>query len=158
MLQVATVMHATPSRVRLRFENHTEVERKRVVDLFAKTGNIKYAYRPGTRSLVIRRQGAEGSLMPAVEALAESGLVTIGRRPPKSYSEQLSEVIESGDEAIRRASGGKIDGRFIAFLALGGLAAWQFSRKQFLPAGLTLLIDGLALLEISRLKDQHPEK
>ena len=104
---------------------------------------------------MITRNGPAGSLLPAVERMAASGLVQLELpEAGPSIRAEIGKVFVRGDEAVQGATHKRVDGKLVAFCLLGGLGLFQFSRKQFLPAGLTLLLDAIALLEISKLKNK----
>lgn len=146
-LPTAYVSHRVAGRVRLRIPNmrHQEPYFERLrTGLASVPGLHRLTTNTRTASVLIEYSGE-------LEALDQLGkrldLFTIVSRPhPHSLSEFLHKATSAPDALLKQVSDGRVDVAGVTALALAGMGISQMLRGHALPAGWTLLWNGINLV------------
>ena len=77
--------------------------------------------------------------------------------PSDQIAAELQRIWRICDRLVLRLSGKRLDLKLLLFFALGGFGVMQMKKGKWLPAGLTLLLNGLAILQFSRRPAQNAE-
>ena len=146
-LPFAFVSHQVDGRVRLR------VPTKRHQSEYFEQLRQVLASLPGLRRLTTNtRTGSvlieySGQLEALEELGPRLGLFQLQNRPhPHSISEWLYTLTSQPDDFLKRVSNGRVDAAGVTALALAGLGVSQIVRGHALPAGWTLLWNGINLV------------
>jgi len=146
-LPSAFVSHQVPGRVRLRVPAMRHQE-----DYFARMRE-QLASIPGLRRLTTNTRTASvlieyvGEIEPLEAIGPRLSLFTLEQRPhPHSLSELLYSVTSAPDQLIKKVTDGRVDAAGLTAIALTGLGISQFVRGHGLPAGWTLIWNGISLI------------
>lgn len=146
-LPFAFVSHQVDGRVRLR------VPTMRRQDAYFERLRQTLASLPGLRRLTTNtRTGSvlieySGQLEALEELGPRLGLFQLHNRPhPHSISEWLYALTSQPDEFLKRVTDGRVDAAGVTALALTGMGISQIVRGHALPAGWTLLWNGINLV------------
>jgi hypothetical protein len=146
-LPFAFVSHQVDGRVRLR------VPEMRRQDEYFERMRQRLANLPGLRRLTTNtRTGSvliefSGQLEALDELGPRLGLFKLQNRPhPHSMSEWLYTITTQPDNLLKRLTDGRVDAAGVTALALTGLGISQMFKGHALPAGWTLLWNGINLI------------
>lgn len=146
-LPFAFVSHQVDGRVRLRVpdmrrqEEYFERMRQRLASL---PGLRRLTTNTRTGSVLIEYSGK----LEALEELGPRlGLFQLQNRPhPHSVSEWLYTLSSHPDNMLKKLTDGRVDAAGVTALALAGMGISQIMRGHALPAGWTLLWNGINLV------------
>jgi hypothetical protein len=146
-LPFAFVSHQVDGRVRLRVpdmrrrDEYFERMRQRLADL---PGLRRLTTNTRTGSVLIEYSGT----LEALEELGPRlGLFQLQNRPhPHSLSEWLYTITTRPDDLLKRVTDGRVDSAGLTAVALAGMGLLQITRGHALPAGWTLLWNGINLV------------
>jgi len=146
-LPFAFVSHQVDGRVRLR------VPDMRRQDEYFERMRQRLASLPGLRRLTTNtRTGSvlieyAGQLEALEELGPRLGLFRLENRPhPHSISEWLYTATSKPDHLIKRLTDGRVDAAGVTAIALAGMGISQIMKGHALPAGWTLLWNGINLV------------
>lgn len=146
-LPFAFVSHQVDGRVRLR------VPAMRRHDSYFERLRQSLASLPGLRRLTTNtRTGSvlieySGQLEALDELGPRLGLFQLQNRPhPHSVSDWLYTLTSKPDDFLKRVTDGRVDAAGVTALALAGMGISQMVRGHALPAGWTLLWNGINLV------------
>lgn len=146
-LPFAFVSHQVDGRVRLR------VPDMRRQDEYFERMRERLASLPGLRRLTTNtRTGSvlieySGQLEALEELGPRLGLFQLQNRPhPHSLSEYLYTLSTQPDEILKKLTDGRVDAAGVTAVALAGMGISQVVRGHALPAGWTLLWNGINLI------------
>lgn len=146
-LPFAFVSHQVDGRVRLR------VPDMRRQDEYFERMRERLASLPGLRRLTTNtRTGSvlieySGQLEALEELGPRLGLFQLQNRPhPHSLSEYLYTLSTQPDEILKKLTDGRVDAAGVTAIALAGMGISQVVRGHALPAGWTLLWNGINLI------------
>jgi len=146
-LPFAFVTHEVDGRVRLR------VPAMRRQDEYFERMRQRLASLPGLRRLTTNTRTASvlieysGQLEALDELGPRLGLFQLQNRPhPHALSEWLYAITTHPDDLLKRVTDGRVDVAGITAIALAGMGISQIVRGHALPAGWTLLWNGINLV------------
>lgn len=134
----ASVVHALPGRVRLRFAGMAAPDLVALSQRIAALPGVAAA-RADTRtgSLLIRGEAVDKDAVAQMSGLA--GIRVAGSDRPRTPVDVLLDRFDAADDRLLRATGGQIDIPSLAVLALLGSAVVQMVRGQFGAPAITIL-------------------
>lgn len=134
----ASVVHALPGRVRLRFAGMAAPDllalRQRIAGL---PGVAEARADTRTGSLLIRGDAINGGAVAQMSGIA--GIRLAEPRQTRTLVDVLQDRFDAADDRLLRATGGQLDIPSLAVLALLGSAVVQLVRGQFSAPAITIL-------------------
>lgn len=155
----ARVVHKTPGRLRLQIEGETadltpEAMRATMVQLQAYSMSQRVRGNPLTRTIVLEGD-SDQALEKVLDKAQEQGVIQLHSAQavgePESIGEVLGSFREKCDGFLRDVSRGSLDLKSTLAWGLAGLGLKQSLSGKFLPAGMTLLMYAIGMLELDQM-------
>ncbi len=169
MSYTARVVHRTPGRLRLQMEGSDLTDtalRETMVQLQSYSMSQRVKGNLLTRTIVLESD-SDGSLEKVLDQASEAGVLEIGPQMPlaqEARTPSIRDLVisfrEKCDSFLKEVSGNSLDLKSATAWTLAGLGVKQSLSGKFLPAGMTLVIYAMGMLqldEMDKIKKEQAE-
>lgn len=151
----ASIKHKAPGRLRLQVaeKNFNQGALRDAVQALQKSPSLRRVQgNPLTRTILLEAE-SEDQLQSALQEVADAHVIHLKPEPVKKQEEPESlraswgRLCDNADHFLKDHSEGRLDLKTTAVLGLTVLGLGQMTRGHFLPAGMTLIIYAMGMME-----------